>query len=140
MEPAKDLPTREDPIAQRMRHLRVREEDLEETFVRSGGHGGQNVNKTATCVILLHRPTGLQVKCQTARTQGANRFLARVRLLDKLEAAHRERQQAQQARREKVRRTHRGRSRAAKERILAAKAKRSARKANRRHVAPDRDA
>ena len=54
-------------------------------FVRSGGHGGQNVNKTSTCVMLLHRPSGLQVKCQATRQQGLNRFLARRLLLDKIE-------------------------------------------------------
>src|SRR5207245_3098663 len=74
-------------LARRMAALGVIEADLEETFVRSGGHGGQNVNKTATCVMLLHRPTGLQVKCQTTRQQGLNRFVARRLLLDKIEAA-----------------------------------------------------
>src|SRR4051812_10364707 len=79
--------TKEDQLAQRMAALGVREADLEETFVRSGGHGGQNVNKTSTCVMLLHRPTGVQVKCQTTRQQGLNRFLARHLLLDKIETA-----------------------------------------------------
>src|SRR5256885_223138 len=78
-------PEKEDQLGRRMAALGVRESDLEETFVRSGGHGGQNVNKTATCVMLLHRPTGLQVKCQTTRQQGLNRFLARRLLLDKIE-------------------------------------------------------
>src|SRR5262245_1275880 len=55
----------DDPIARRMTVLGVRQEDIEESFVRSGGHGGQNVNKTSTCVMLVHRPTGTQVKCQT---------------------------------------------------------------------------
>ena len=78
-------PEQEDPVARRMAALGVSEADLEETFVRSSGHGGQNVNKTSTCVMLLHRPTGLRVKCQSSRQQGFNRFLARQQLLDKIE-------------------------------------------------------
>src|SRR6185436_7817795 len=76
---------KEDQLAQRMTTLGVRESDIEETFVRSGGHGGQNVNKTSTCVMLVHRPSGLQVKCQETRQQGLNRFFARRLLLDKIE-------------------------------------------------------
>jgi len=120
-----------------MKRLGVREEDFEETFVRSGGHGGQNVNKTATCVVLLHRPTSLQVKCQTSRQQGMNRTLARERLLEKIESQREARRAADQARREKLRRRNRPRSRAAKERILAAKARRSEKKASRRTVPGD---
>lgn len=122
----------EDPLARRMATLGIREEDLDESFVRSGGHGGQNVNKTSTCVLLVHRPTGLAVKCQTTRNQAQNRFLARQLLLDKIEAQRtRLTAQARDAR-EKARRQKRPRSRAAKERILAAKAHQSARKASRR--------
>src|SRR5258708_34261303 len=77
---------KETQLAQRMAALGVREADIEESFVRSGGHGGQNVNKTSTCVMLLHRPTGLQVKCQETRQQGLNRFIARRLFLDKIEA------------------------------------------------------
>jgi peptide chain release factor len=115
-----------------MAALGVREEDLEETFTRSGGHGGQNVNKTSTCVLLRHRASGIQVRCQTTRQQGMNRFLARQSLLDKLEALRRDRAAAERARREKVRRQTRPRSRGAKERMLADKARRSEKKARRR--------
>src|SRR6266403_2403900 len=78
-------PEKESQLAQRMAALGVREGDIKESFVHSGGHGGQNVNKSATCVMLLHRPTGLRVKCQTTRQQGLNRFMARRLLLDKIE-------------------------------------------------------
>src|ERR1700747_1681405 len=77
---------KETQLTKRMAELGVQESDIEESFVRSGGHGGQNVNKTATCVMLVHRPTGLQVKCQSTRQQGLNRFFARRLLLDKIEA------------------------------------------------------
>ena len=58
---------KENQLALRMAALGVREAEIEESFVRSGGHGGQNVNKVSTCVMLLHRPTGVQVKCQETR-------------------------------------------------------------------------
>ena len=120
-----------------MAALGVSEADIEESFVRSGGHGGQNVNKSATCVMLLHRPTGLQVKCQTTRQQGLNRFLARRLLLDKIEARQKGYVAAQRARIEKIRRQKRRRSRRAKERMLADKARHAFKKEARRPVAID---
>src|SRR5947208_6331541 len=128
---------KEAQLAQRMTTLAVRESDLEETFVRSGGHGGQNVNKTATCVMLLHRPTGLQVKCQTTRQQGLNRFLARRLLLDKIEGLKKGFVAAERAKTEKIRRQKRRRSRRARQRMLADKSHHAAKKESRRSVVVD---
>jgi len=124
-------------LAERMARLGVSEGDLEETFVRSGGHGGQNVNKTSTCVQLVHRPTGMAVKCQETRQQGLNRVLAREWLLDKIEESRRSAREAERAEVEKARRQKRRRSRGAKERILEAKARQSSKKRLRSRPAGD---
>ena len=113
---------KEGQLAQRMAALGVREADIEEAFVRSGGHGGQNVNKTATCVMLLHAPTQLRVKCQTTRQQGLNRFIARRMLLDKIEALQQGQVAARRDEAERIRRQKRRRSRRSKQRMLADKA------------------
>ena len=130
-------PEKEAHLAQRMVALGVREADIEETFVRSSGHGGQHVNKTSTCVMLLHRPSGVQVKCQATRQQGLNRFIARRLLLDKIEAVKKGRVDAERARIAKIRRQKRKRSGRAKERVLADKSRHSEKKASRRPVAMD---
>ena len=124
-------------LEQRMITLGVRESEIEESFVRSGGPGGQNVNKSSSCVMLLHRPTGLRVKCQTTRHQALNRFLARRLLLDKIERMKKGYVEAERSRVEKVRRQKRKRSRRAKERMLADKARHGERKRLRSTVTID---
>ena len=79
-------PQKEAELERRMAACGVRESDLDESFVRSGGPGGQHVNKSATCVQLTHRPSGIEVKMQQARSQGLNRFYARRRLCELIEA------------------------------------------------------
>lgn len=68
----------------RMAEVGIREEDLDERFIRSSGSGGQHVNKSATCVQLIHKPTGIDVKCMEDRSQSVNRFLARRYLAEKV--------------------------------------------------------
>ena len=64
---------KEKMLQDRMKRLGVAETDLEETFIRSSGPGGQKVNKSSSCVYLRHLPTGLSVKCQKERSQSLNR-------------------------------------------------------------------
>lgn len=71
-------------LLRRMAELEVREEELEERFVRSSGRGGQHVNKTATCVQVRHLPSGIEARCGRERSQSLNRFLARRELLEKI--------------------------------------------------------
>jgi len=123
---------KEAALWQRWADLDIRPDDVTEAFVRSGGHGGQNVNKVATCVQLKHLPTGIEVKCQQSRTQAMNRYYARKILADKIETIKLGAASAERQRAEKIRRQKRKRSKRAKEKVLEAKRHQSDKKAARK--------
>lgn len=114
-------PEKEKALYEKMSALDIKEEDIEESFVRSGGKGGQNVNKTSTCVYLKHLPTGVDVKCQKERSQSLNRYHARVILIEKIERLIKGKESEHIKAIEKIRRQKRKRSKKAKEKILAIK-------------------
>ncbi|MFZ1038029.1 MAG: peptide chain release factor-like protein [Smithella sp.] len=112
---------KEKVLAARMLELGVAPDEIEESFIRSSGPGGQKVNKSSSCVYLVHLPTGLSVKCQRERSQSLNRFLARRILLDKIERQQKGFIAEEKEKREKIRRQKRKRSHRAKEKNLAEK-------------------
>ncbi len=121
-----------------MAAMGIREADIEERFVRSSGAGGQRLNKVSTCVFLKHRPSGLFVKCQRERSRALNRYVARQRLLDRVEKMREGEVLAEAACKAKIRRQKKRRSRRAKQKVLEAKRHQSEKKALRRPVSgPD---
>ncbi|MFO7675796.1 MAG: peptide chain release factor-like protein [bacterium] len=124
-------------LAARMAELGIREEDLEERFVRASGPGGQNVNKVSTAVWLRHRPTRVEVKLQEERSQALNRYRARAVLCERVEADVLKRRTEERARVARLRKQKRKRSKRAQEKVLAAKRLTAQKKELRREPEPD---
>src|SRR3989338_7000838 len=125
---------KENELKRRMHQLGLYEKDFRESFVRSSGPGGQNVNKTATCVVLRHVPSGIQVKCQEERSQRLNRHKARWIILEKIEQQKKAQRLKLIQQKEKLRRQRRKRTTALKEEILERKHYHSSKKKARRKV------
>lgn len=125
---------KQEALKERMRRIHVSERDIRESFIRSSGPGGQNVNKVATCVFLEHIPTGIQVKYQRERSQPLNRYYARCLLLEKLETQQKEIQRKYIQAVQKERRKNRKKPAFLKETILRQKHQRSEKKQVRRKL------
>lgn len=119
---------KDEALKKRMAALHIREEDIEEKFVRASKSGGQNVNKTSTCVYLKHKPTGIEVKCQKERVQSINRFIARIWLIKRISSRILKNAQVEKSRLEKLKRQKRRRTAWQKENILQEKRKHSEKK------------
>ncbi len=118
----------------RMDKLEISEADLSENFIRASGSGGQKVNKTSSCVHLIHKPSRIEVKCTQSRLQGSNRFFARRDLCDKFEEKILGIKTKKRQEQEKIRRQKRRRSRRAKNKMLDEKSKQGEKKALRRPI------
>jgi len=121
-------------LVKRMEKLSILEVDIEESFIKGSGSGGQKVNKTSSAVQLLHKPSGIEVKCQRGRSQAMNRFHARRELCDRVEEKEQGIKSAKQQEREKIRRQKRRRSRKQKARMLDDKKKQGEKKDRRKRV------
>ena len=121
-------PAKQESLVQKMEKYGVKESDIQENFIRGSGRGGQKINKTSSCVQLLHRPTGTEVRCQQSRSQALNRFLARRLLVDKIANQIEGNKSEEQKRIAKIRRKKRRRSKRAKEKMLENKKKQGEKK------------
>ncbi len=118
-------PKKERELLERMKLLKVSEDDIEERFIRSSGPGGQKTNKTSSCVSLHHIPTGIKLKCGKERSQSLNRFLARRLLLDQIERKQKGFISEEKKRIEKIRQKKRRSAKRAKGKMTANKLKQS---------------
>jgi protein subunit release factor B len=128
---------KEKALRERMDRLGISESDFQETFIRSSGPGGQKVNKTSTCVYLVHLPSALSVKCQQERSQFLNRYLARRLLVDRIERQRLGILAEERTRRERIRRQKRRRSKRVQEKVLILKHRQAEKKQLRGKIHPD---
>lgn len=125
-------PEKFEALRQRMADLGIRDEDLEEQFVRGSGKGGQKINKTNNCVFLKHMPSGISVKCHIDRSRELNRYLARRELCNTYEEIVNGVKTARKQAIEKMRRQKRRKSRRQRQRMADDKRKHSNIKAMRK--------
>lgn len=111
-------------ILEKATELKIKPEDITEQFVTGSGKGGQKVNKTASCVLLKHEPTGTSVKCQKHREQSKNRQSAYKLLILKIEFQVKGAASDRAKKIFKFRKQKQKRSKRAKEKMLEQKKKR----------------
>jgi protein subunit release factor B len=128
---------KQEKLQERMVVLGISDADLDEHFIRGSGKGGQKINKTSSCVQLVHRPSGIEIRCQQTRSQADNRYWARRDLCDRIEEKVLGEKSARKQADEKIRRQKRRRSRRAKAKMLDAKTKQGGKKRLRGPVRPD---
>lgn len=124
-------------LRERMEKLGILEADLNEHFIRGSGSGGQKINKTSSCVQLIHRPSRIEIRCQKTRSQADNRYWARRDLCGRIEEKLLGEKSAKQQAMEKIRRQKRRRSRRAKAKMLDSKTRQGEKKKQRGRIRPD---
>lgn len=125
---------KEKQLVARMTRLGIRESDIDERFIKGSGPGGQKINKTSSCVYLVHRPSRTEIKCQASRSQALNRFIARRELCDAIEKAILGKESAEEQQREKIRRQKRRKSRKQRQKMVDDKVAHAKIKKNRTRV------
>lgn len=103
---------------QKAEELKIQPEEITESFIRGSGKGGQKINKTSSCVLLRHSPTGIEVRCQKHREQSLNRLSAYKLLILKIEQKIKGVESDRAQKIFKLRKQKRKRSKRAKEKML----------------------